>query len=106
MAETVGQAQDRRLLRWDGTVTAGNLLTASAMLMALLAWGLRLESRVEHGDRRILRLEASRDRDDRETGTLREVLAELRANQSAQLEALRRVERGLETALARPNGAR
>jgi len=30
----------------------------------------------------------------------------LRANQSAQLEALRRVERGLETALARQTGAR
>lgn len=106
MAETVDQAQDRRLLRWDGTVTAGNLLTASAMLMALLVWGLRLESRVEHGDRRIIRLEAARDRDDRETGTLREVLAELRANQGAQLEALRRVERSVETALARQTGAR
>lgn len=101
MAEAAEQAQDRRVLRWDGTVTAGNILTASAMLMALLVWGLRLESRVEHGESRIARLEVARERNDRDTGALREVLAELRANQAAQIEALRRLERSVESVFSR-----
>lgn len=32
---------ERSKLHWDGTITAGNLLTAVAMLVAMLVWGLR-----------------------------------------------------------------
>jgi hypothetical protein len=47
-----------RALHWDGTVTAGNVLTAAAMVIALLVWGLRLESRVDIQDERQARHEA------------------------------------------------
>lgn len=105
MDETQEQAQARRVLKWDGTVTAGNLLTAFAMLLALTAWGFRLEGRVEDGKARIARLEIARERDDRDTSTLREVLARLDANQQAMLESLRRQERALEAATRlRPGG--
>jgi hypothetical protein len=33
--------------RWDGTITAGNLLTAISMGLALVVWGVRLEARVD-----------------------------------------------------------
>lgn len=32
---------ERSKLHWDGTITAGNLLTAAAMLVAMLLMGLR-----------------------------------------------------------------
>lgn len=44
MMETPEAAHERKAIRWDGTVTAGNLLTAIAMLVALLTWGFRLEA--------------------------------------------------------------
>jgi hypothetical protein len=40
-------AHPERRLRFDGTITAGNLLTVLGMVAALLVWGLRLESRVD-----------------------------------------------------------
>ena len=75
----IADAPDRRTLRWDGTVTAGNLLTAVAMLVALLVWGVRLESQVQRSDDRLMRLEAYRDRDDAEGRQARDVLSHLDA---------------------------
>lgn len=72
-------APERRALRWDGTVTAGNLLTAVAMLVALLVWGVRLEGQVERGSDRLARLEAYRERDEAEGRQVRELLARLDA---------------------------
>ena len=50
--------EERRRLQFDGTITAGNVLTAVAMLVALLAWGLRLEGRVETERMERTRMEA------------------------------------------------
>jgi hypothetical protein len=33
-------------LRWDGTISAGNLMTTLALAASLLTWGVRLEERV------------------------------------------------------------
>ena len=41
-------------LHWDGTVTAGNVMTAAVLLVALLAGWFRLEGRV---DQNILRID-------------------------------------------------
>lgn len=92
MTETPAEAHERRVLRWDGTVTAGNVLTAAAMIAALLTWGLRLEARVDSAQDRLLRLESSRERDDRETAGLRELVAGMRSDLSAIQRSLGRVE--------------
>lgn len=39
-----------RRVRFDGTVTLGNLLTAAAMAAGVMFWGLRLEGRVDGQD--------------------------------------------------------
>lgn len=72
-------APERRALRWDGTVTAGNLLTAAAMLIALLVWGVRLEGQVDRESDRIKALETYRDRDETETRQIRDLLSRLDA---------------------------
>ena len=66
-------------LRWDGTVTAGNVLTAMAMTLAMVVAFIRLEGRMEAQYDRIVRLEAARERDDRESAGLRESIGEVRA---------------------------
>lgn len=55
---TESEGQANRKLRFDGTVTAGNLLTAFAMTIALVGWGLRLEGRVDLAEQRQLQYEA------------------------------------------------
>lgn len=35
-------------VRFDPTVNAGHLLTTVALLVSLVVWGVRLESRVDH----------------------------------------------------------
>lgn len=90
------QSPDKRQLHWDGTVTAGNLLTAAAMLLALLGWGARLENAVERSTDRIARLERERERDDRETVVVRDTLARLQADQAATLRAVQRIEQLLD----------
>ncbi len=50
-------------LRWDGTVTAGNVLIAVPMVVGLLIWGVRLESRVNHESDLRQRLETRVERD-------------------------------------------
>lgn len=74
---------DRRRLHFDGTVTAGNVLTAAAMVVALLAWGFRLEARVDTERMERIRLEAEWARksaadDQRERDAFGEVRAGLR----------------------------
>lgn len=51
-------AHPERRLRFDGTVTAGNLLTAIAMGLALIGWGFRLEGRVDLAEQRQFQYEA------------------------------------------------
>lgn len=48
--------QDRRI-RFDGTITAGNILTAGGMILALVVWGVRLEGRVDQQDQARVALE-------------------------------------------------
>jgi hypothetical protein len=92
MSETPEDAHARKVLRWDGTVTAGNVLTAAAMIIALLAWGFRLEAANDRAHDRLLRLEAARERDDRETAGTRELVAGMRADLSGIQRSLGRVE--------------
>lgn len=92
-----------RAIHWDGTVTAGNVLTALAMLMAVAGVWFRLEGRVDFHADRLQRLELARERDDRETMAQREALAVLRANQEAMLNSQIRMERALESMAVRLN---
>jgi hypothetical protein len=92
MTETPEAAHERRMLRWDGTVTAGNVLTAIAMLTALLAWGFRLEAQADRAHERLMRLESARERDDRETAGLRELTAGMRSDLSGIQRSIARVE--------------
>jgi hypothetical protein len=58
----IAPREDRRRVHFDGTVTLGNLLgnllTAAAMVVTLLAWGFRLEGRVEAERVERVRMEA------------------------------------------------
>lgn len=92
-----------RAIHWDGTITAGNVLTAIAMMLAVAGVWFRLEGRVEMLGERTQRLEIARERDDRETQTAREALAVLRANQEAMLHSQQRLERAIESLLNRLN---
>ncbi len=63
-------------LRWDGVVTAGNVLTAVAFLSTLIVWSLRLENRVDMAvkdvdglQKRLEQTDARRDRSDNEIKT-------------------------------------
>lgn len=96
MVRNEGSKYDNRFVHWDGTVTAGNVLTAVAMMLALLAWGFRLESAVERSTDRIARLERERERDDRETAVLRDALSRMQADQAALLRAVHRIEQLLD----------
>lgn len=96
----------KRYLHWDGTITAGNTLTAAAMLVAMLGVWFRLENRVDYHTDRIQRLETARERDDRDTAVQREALATMKANQEAQLTSLGRLERQLDRLLADLQGRR
>lgn len=44
-------------LHWDGTVSAGNVLTLVGMLVVLLVWGVRQEARIDHNEYRISEVE-------------------------------------------------
>lgn len=46
-----------RRIRFDGTITAGNILTAGGMILALVVWGVRLEGRVDQQDQARVALE-------------------------------------------------
>lgn len=95
--------QPSRALHWDGTITAGNVLTAIAMMLAVAGVWFRLEGRVEMLGERTQRLEIARERDDRETQAAREQLAVLRANQEAMLLSQQRLERSIDSLLHRLN---
>ncbi len=94
---------ERSKLHWDGTITAGNLLTAVAMLVAMLVWGLRLEGRVDLQQTvaalhtaRILTLETKDQADTREIAAVRESLAKLTAQSEATLRAVTRLETSID----------
>lgn len=77
---------DRKRIQFDGTITAGNVLTAGAMLVALLAWGFRLEANIaaERVERTRMEAEIGR-RLETDAQRERDGFAELRAG-------LRRIE--------------
>ena len=85
MADIAPRERQRRL-HFDGTITAGNVLTAAAMLVALLAWGFRLEGRVEMERVERVRMEAEiKQRLEADSARERDGFAELRVS-------LRRIE--------------
>lgn len=51
-----------KALRWDGTITAGNVIVAFSLLVSLLVWGLRLEGRVDLTEARQRAFEAISER--------------------------------------------
>lgn len=65
-------------MKFDNTVTAGNLLTAGAMALTVLVWGVRLESRVDHEKELRQRLETD----------VKGALTEMKGAQSSALERL------------------
>jgi hypothetical protein len=76
----------RRALHWDGTVTAGNVLTCVAMALTLVTWGVRLEGKVDAERMERMRMEAEISRRmDADGQRERDGFAELRAG-------LRRIE--------------
>lgn len=89
----------RRALHWDGTITAGNVLTALAMLLSLTVWGLRIEGRTDRNDERIGTIERQREGELQQNAAARERLAVIEANQTAQMNLLSRVERQIERLL-------
>lgn len=68
--------------RWDGTVSAGNVLTTLSMAVALIVWGVRLEARVD--EEAVLRqhfetttMQAIRDLKADEAGAMAEIESRL-----------------------------
>ena len=49
-------------LHWDGTVSAGNVLTLLGMLVVLLVWGVRQEARIDQNEYRIGQVEEQVER--------------------------------------------
>lgn len=77
-------APPHQRLKFDPTISAGNILTAVAMLIALVAWGMRLESRV---DSTAARLEVSERRLETSERRLDLALTEVRdSNREIMLE--------------------
>lgn len=62
----VPASHPERRLRFDGTITAGNLLTIGGLLATLLVWGLRLEGRVDQQD--LMRVQLEKRIDSNEAG--------------------------------------
>lgn len=90
-------------LRWDGTVTAGNVLIALPMIVGLIIWGTRLESRVNHESDLRSRLEARVDRDRTTDDRLFEVVrSEIRVQGEQTRAALDRLTDKIERKADRP----
>ena len=81
-----------RKLRFDGTVTAGNLLTAVAMGLALVGWGFRLEGRVDLAEQRQFqyetRLKETTDQTRIIEGEIKQALRDVSAKLDRMLERL------------------
>lgn len=52
-----------RRWRFDGTITLGNLITAIPLIIGLIGWGFRMESRADRQEFRIDQVEVRMDRD-------------------------------------------
>ena len=93
----------RMNLRWDGVITAGNLITAVGMVAAILIWGIRLESRVDHEVQLRTRLEAQVQRDRINDDRLFEVIrSEIRVQGEQTRAALDRLADKIERKADRP----
>jgi hypothetical protein len=95
---------ETRRLRFDGSISAGHILTAIAMFAGLLTWGVRLEGRANDNDTRIARLESARERDERESLVLRDVLARLSQSVSVLTGEVERLRAARERELERTRG--
>jgi hypothetical protein len=95
---------ETRRLRFDGSISAGHILTALAMFAGLLTWGVRLEGRANDNDTRIARLESARERDERESLVLRDVLARLSQSVSVLTGEVERLRAARERELERTRG--
>lgn len=68
-------------LHWDGTITAGNVLTALAMFVGILVWGMRLEGRVDASEMRQAQFEQlSRERRTEDLANAAEALRDVKAS--------------------------
>ena len=77
---------NNKRLHWDGTVTAGNVLTATVLLVALMGWGFRLEGRVDLHEQRINQAE---EQIDNPAGAVMAAVQSVENRLNAQLIALR-----------------
>jgi hypothetical protein len=101
---TEPEAREHRRIRFDGSISAGHILTAIAMFAGLLTWGVRLEGRANDNDTRIARLETARERDEREGLVLRQVLAELTTSVRTLSSEVERLRTARERELERTRG--
>lgn len=82
---SVPPTHPERRIRFDGTITAGNILTAVGMLLALVVWGLRLEGRVDLQERAQTQLERVVERND---GEIKQALRDMSGKIDRMLERL------------------
>jgi len=101
--DTPPHGAGRLHLRWDGTVTAGNVMIALPMVLGLAIWGARLESRVNHESDLRTRLESQVQRDRASDDRLFEVIrAEIRVQGEQTRSALDRLADKIERKVDRP----
>lgn len=79
-------------VKFDPTVNLGHLLSAGTVLVAITFGWAVLDSRQTHLEARTVRLEAARERDDRETMTAVGSLERLKAQMDAIQNSVRRIE--------------
>jgi hypothetical protein len=86
---TEEEQTERKKIHFDGTVTAGNILTAIGMISALIVWGVSIEGRIAHESDLRVRIEKRIDEVEARSG---EGANELKM-------ALRRIEDKLDNAI-------
>jgi uncharacterized coiled-coil protein SlyX len=91
------------LRRLAGSITPGNVLTVLVMLVSLIAWGVRLEARVDRMEHRVAEqqrqiayLESARERTVTDAAQTRESLVTVRAQIEGLYQLLQRIERAIE----------
>ena len=87
-------------LHWDGTVTAGNVLTLFGMLVVLLAWGVRQEARIDQNEYRIGQVE---EQVERSLETFTEALNQVETRIGRQIGGLSSQVERIENILLRPD---
>lgn len=88
-------------LHWDGTVTAGNVLTLFGMLVVLLVWGVRQEARIDQNEYRIGQVE---EQVERSLENFTEALNAVETRIGRQIDGLSSQVERIENILLRPEG--